>query len=61
MEEKLKEERAEGEKIGWKLGQTQGARDMLLKMLEIFGEIPEPIEEKIFCIGAGNIERIGQK
>lgn len=50
LEEKLKEERAEGEKIGWKLGQTQGARDMLLKMLEILGEIPEPIREKITSV-----------
>ena len=50
LEEKLKEERAEGEKIGWKLGQTQGARDMLLKMLEILGEIPEPIRERITSV-----------
>ena len=50
LEEKLKEERAEGEKIGWKLGQIQGARDMLLKMLEILGEIPEPIREKITSV-----------
>lgn len=46
LEEKLKEERAEGEKIG----QIQGARDMLLKMLEILGEIPGPIEEKICSV-----------
>ena len=50
LEEKLKEERAEGEKIGWKLGQTPGARDMLLKMLEILGEIPEPIRERITSV-----------
>lgn len=50
LEEKLKKERAEGEKIGWKLGQTQGARDMLLKMLEILGEIPEPIRERITSV-----------
>ena len=50
LEEKLKEERAEGEKIGWKLGQTQGARDMLLKMLEILGEIPEQIRERITSV-----------
>ena len=50
LEEKLKEERAEGEKIGWKLGQTQGARDMLLKMLEILGEILEPIRERITSV-----------
>ena len=55
LEEKLREERAEGErigreigqKIGQKIGQTQGACDMLLKMLEILGEIPEPVREKI--------------
>ena len=46
LEEKLKEERAEGEKIG----QIQGARDMLLKMLEILGEIPEPIRERITSV-----------
>ena len=54
LEEKLKEERAEGEKIGReigeRIGQTQGARDMLLKMLEILGEIPEPIREKITSV-----------
>ena len=46
LEEKLKEERAEGEKIG----QIQGARDTLLKMLEILGEIPESIREKITSV-----------
>ncbi len=55
LEEKLKEERAEGEKIGWKLGQTQGARDMLLKMLEILGEIPEPIRERITSVSEQEI------
>lgn len=47
LEEKLREERAEGERIGREIGQTQGACDMLLKMLEILGEIPEPVREKI--------------
>ncbi len=54
LEEKLREERAEGEKIGRelgeKIGQIQGARDMLLKMLEFLGEIPEPIREKISAV-----------
>ena len=45
LEEKLKEERAEQ-----RIGQTQGARDMLLKMLEILGEIPEPIRERITSV-----------
>ena len=39
LEEMLKEERAEG--------RAEGARDMLLKILEIFGEIPTPVKEKI--------------
>ena len=47
LEEKLREERAEDERIGREIGQTQGACDMLLKMLEILGEIPEPVREKI--------------
>ena len=33
---------------------------MLLKMLEILGEIPEPIQENYFCIGAGNIDGLGK-
>ena len=42
LEEKLREERVEGEK--------KGARDMLLKMLEILGEVPEPVREKISAV-----------
>lgn len=46
LEEKLREERVEGEKIG----EIKGARDMLLKMLEILGEVPEPVRDKISAV-----------
>ena len=47
LEEMLKEERAEGHAEGRAQGHIEGARDMLLKMLEILGEIPMSVKEKI--------------
>ena len=55
LEEMLKEERAEGRAEGHAEGHAEGraqghiegARDMLLKMLEILGEIPMSVKEKI--------------
>ena len=47
MKEERAEGRAEGHAEGRAQGHIEGARDMLLKMLEILGEIPMSVKEKI--------------